>query len=181
MKLFRFNIPVLCMCLFLLPALTSAVEVAPRVTDREIIESLAGIKAKLATHDQRFDAMEVTVNQRFDAVSQRFDDMNKRIDDLSIRISAQTEQMNGIQNTMIVLFGAIISLIIAMFGYIAWDRQTMMQPMRERIETLENTIQRDLDLDHVDGSRMKRLLAALQELSKTDAKLATVLRNFSLL
>jgi len=51
--------------------------------------------------------------------------------------------------------------------------------MRKRIETLEHTIH--LDLDHVDGSRMKRLLAALQELSKTDAKLATVLRNFSLL
>ena len=82
---------------------------------------------------------------------------------------------------MLALFGAIVSLIIAMFAYIAWDRRTMMQPMRERIETLEHSIHRDLDLDHADGSRIKRLLAALQELAKTDAKLETVLRNFSLL
>jgi len=35
---------------------------------------------------------------------------------------------------MIALFGAIVSLIIAMFGYITWDKRTMMQPMRAKMQ-----------------------------------------------
>jgi len=61
MNIFRFNIAALWLLLCLLPTLTSAVEVAPRVTDREIIESLAAIKAQLSAHDTRFDA----IDQRF--------------------------------------------------------------------------------------------------------------------
>jgi len=47
---------------------SAAVETAPRITDREIIESLAELRAGQKVLEQRFDA----VDQRFDAVDQRF-------------------------------------------------------------------------------------------------------------
>lgn len=121
---------------------TLAVDVAPRITDREIIESLAVLK-------------------------QGQSDLNRRFD--------------GLQNTMLVPFGSIITLIIALFGYIAWDRRTAMKPFQERFEHLQQDIIRDLDLQNKDGSLLTRLINALRELAKTDKKVAEILRTFSLM
>ena len=118
MKLSFPAIFILCYLLLFLPGSSLAVESAPKITDREIIESLSEIKAQQRVHDQRFDY----INTRFDNINNRFDDSNNRFTDINARIS-------GLQYTMLALFGAIISLIIALFGYMIWDRRTMMQPM----------------------------------------------------
>ena len=144
-----------------------AVEVAPRISDREIIESLAILKQGQVDLNRRFDEFSRHVDQRFANVDKRFDDINKRLDVL--------------QNTMLVLFGAIITLIVALFGYIAWDRRTALKPLQDRIERIDRDLQRDLELMHQDGSRLTRLVEALRELAKTDPKIAEVLRSFSLL
>ena len=56
-----------------------AVEVVPRISDREIIESLTILKQG-----------QIALNKRFEDVNQRFEDVNSRID--------------GLQNTMLSLF-----------------------------------------------------------------------------
>ena len=89
--------------------------------------------------------------------------------------------MDGLQNTMLALFGAIITLIVALFGYIVWDRRTILKPVVERLDRLERDVVRDLDLQHEEGSRLTRLLKALREHAKNDSKLAEILRSFSLL
>lgn len=138
------------------PVPAPAVEVAPRISDREIIESLAVLK-----HGQ------VDINRRFEDVNRRFDDLNHRID--------------GLRNTILVLFGAIITLIVALFGYIAWDRRTALRPLQDRLELLERDLYRDLELQHEEGSRLTRLIKALRQMAKTDEKIAEVLRSFHLL
>jgi exonuclease VII large subunit len=74
---------VLLMALHAAPV--SAVEVAPRISDREIIESLAelkaGQKALEARMDQRFDAFQRQIDERFGAVDQRFDAFQRRIEE----------------------------------------------------------------------------------------------------
>lgn len=54
----------------------AAVDVAPRISDREIIESLAelkaGQKALEEKMDLRFNAMQEQIDQRFTAIDQRF-------------------------------------------------------------------------------------------------------------
>jgi DNA repair exonuclease SbcCD ATPase subunit len=144
-----------------------AVEVAPRISDREIIEALtelrAGQKALEEKIDLRFEANEV----RFDAIDARFEAMDRRID--------------GLRETMLALFGAMMALIVALFGYIAWDRRTMVKPLQERLDRIERDLARDLELQHEEGSRLTRLVKVLREMAKTDPKLAEVLRNFSLL
>ena len=81
-----------------------AVDVAPRISDREIIEALtelkAGQKALEAKMDQQFEA----VDQRFEAVDQNF---------------------NFLENLLMVVIAGIFGLI----GYIVWDRKTALRPV----------------------------------------------------
>jgi len=62
----------------------AAVDVAPRISDREIIESLADLKAGQksleAKMDLRFNAMQEQIDQRFAAIDQRFATMQEKID-----------------------------------------------------------------------------------------------------
>ena len=155
-------------------ASASAAETAPRISDREIIEALAILKQGQVDINRRLDDLTSHTNQRFDDVNRRFDDVNRRFEDLNHRI-------DGLQNTMLVLFGAIITLIVALFGYIVWDRRTALRPLQDRLERLERDLQRDLELQHEDGSRLTRLVKALREMAKTDENIAEVLRSFSLL
>ena len=108
-------------CLLLLPLLLAtvpgqAVDVAPRITDREIVERLTRLEEGQKNLDKRLSDM-----QAFN--EQRFGDMH---------------------NTMLALYGSLIALVIALFGYIAWDRRTMFKPMIARLERIE----RDLERDH---------------------------------
>jgi hypothetical protein len=140
-----------------------AVDVAPRISDREIIEALTelkvGQKALEAKMDQQFEA----VNQRFEAVNQRFESVDQRF--------------NFLENLLMVVIAGIFGLI----GYIVWDRKTALRPVEERLLKLENELHRDLEIQHEEGSRLTRLVKVLREMAKQDEKLANVLRNFSLL
>ena len=78
----------------LLSTTVQAIEVAPRITDREIIESLAELKAGQKAMDKRFTSLE---------------------------------------NTMLTMFSALIMLIVALFGYIAWDRRTALKPLERKV------------------------------------------------
>ena len=126
-----------------------AVDVAPRISDREIIEALTELKVGQKV-------LKETMDQRFEAVDQRF---------------------NFLENLLMVVIAGIFGLI----GYIVWDRKTALQPVEERLLKLENELHRDLEIQHEEGSRLTRLVKVLREMAKQDEKLASVLRNFSLL
>ncbi|MBT4972577.1 MAG: hypothetical protein HOM84_08550 [Thiotrichales bacterium] len=148
----------------------SAVEVAPRITDREIIETLAEIKGEFKVIDQRFDA----VDQRFDAVDKRFDSVDKRFDAIDQRFAS-------LESTMLTLFSAIIILITGLIGFIIWDRRTALKPLERDMQDIKRTLERDFDMSHPDGSILSRLLDVMRELSKKDHDLAVAMRGSSLL
>ena len=171
---------------------TYAIKVAPRITDREIVEKLTRLEAGQAALNQRID----DVNRRIDDVNRRIDDLdkkfsqriddldkklNQRIDDVNRRIDDLTNTVNNLFVLTITLSGIMATMIAGLFGYIIWDRRTMMKPIQEKVEQLEKDFNRELDLHHDHGSLPVRLIKALRELAKTDEKLATVLRSFSLL
>ncbi len=56
--------------LFLLPMLLSSilvgVEVAPRITDREIVERLTRLEEGQKSLEKRIDALEISLNKRID-------------------------------------------------------------------------------------------------------------------
>ncbi len=182
----------------------SGVEVAPRISDREIIESLAELKAGQKTMNQRFDQMESSIDQRFDqmesSIDQRFDQMGSSIDQrfeqvessIDQRFKSVDQRFVQIQNTMdqrfgqlhgtmVSMFSVLGALIIALFGYMVWDRRTAFKPFAERFNALEKDLIIDLQLRNENGSLLTRLTQALRKLAHDDPQVASVLKSFSLL
>jgi len=145
-----------------------AVEVAPRITDREIVEALTEIKAgqrhlnqRIDDTNRRIDDLDKKLNQRIDdldkKLSQRINDLDKklsqRIDDMGKRMDSLDSRLSNLFNLTLTLFSVTITLIAGLFGYIIWDRRTMMKPVQERLERLEKDIERDLDLRNEHGDQ----------------------------
>jgi hypothetical protein len=91
----------------LLPGVPFAIETAPRLSDREIIESLAEIKAEFKVIHERFEAVEQRMDAEFKRMDQRFERMDRRM------AEGFSEQMN----VTLMLFGSLIMLITALFAY----------------------------------------------------------------
>nr|VFJ66091.1 MAG: hypothetical protein BECKFW1821B_GA0114236_11124 [Candidatus Kentron sp. FW] len=189
------------MCLWY-AQVTAAVEVAPRISDRDIIESLSELKegqkalrAEMAVRftaiEQRFDERFKAVDQRFEAVDQRFESMEKRFDERFEAVDRRFESIDRRFESIERMLGWILNLlsvliigIIGLVGFIIWDRKTVLSPLEKRLTTLETQeekLQHDLEPQHEEGSRLARLVQALRERAKTDQELATALRSHSLL
>jgi len=154
-----------------IPGALLALDPAPDITDREVVEKLAKIEAGQQSLNHRISDLRSEMKSGQEALRSEMksgqEALSKRLDDSN--------------NTMLVLFGSIITLIVALFGYIAWDRRTMMKPVLERVERIEHDVAQSLDLSNIDGSKLSRVINAMRELAKTDEQLATILRSFSLL
>jgi len=196
MNMMRMILFLLAIMLFVSPVMSYAVEVAPRISDREIIESLGKLADGQVNLDKRLDDLNRSIDKRFDdmnrSIDTRFEQVYKRLDDMNRSLDKRFEQVDkrfddinrridGLQNTMLALFGAILSLIVTLFGFIIWDRRTMLRPVVDRLDRLEREVTKDLDLLNEEGSRLTRLVKTLREHAKSDPKLAEILRNFSLL
>ena len=155
----------------LMVSLAGAVDVAPRISDREIIEKLsileAGQRALRFEMKSGQDALRSEMRSGQDALGKRIDDMNTR--------------MVSLEHTMLSLFGAMVALIVALFAYIAWDRRTMLKPVVDRLDILEHEVISDLGLRNAQGSLLSRQLKVLREYAKNDQKLTEILRGLSLL
>ena len=171
---------VMLICSVLLLPNTDAVETAPRITDREIIESLAELKQGQVNLNRRMDDF----NRRFEYIDNRFESIDNRFESIDNRFESIENRFDSLQNLIVALFGSVMALIIALIGYMIWDRKTAQQPLKERISRLEKdheTIDTHLDMQNPSGPVMERVLAAFRKLAETDEKVAAILRSYSLL
>jgi len=159
---------VFIVALLLTTSLTAlAVDVAPRISDREIIEGLAEIKTLRA----EVNALRVEMNARFDAQQK---EMNARFD-------AQQKQIDYIGSLMVAMLVSMFTLFGGLIGFIVWDRRTVLHPMEKRVEAVERETHRRLEEHSVGIADSQQLLKALRDLAKRDGSLAEVLRGFNLL
>lgn len=157
-----------------------AVETAPRISDREIIEGLADLKATQKVILQRFEGVDqrfVAIDKRFEDMNRRFEDVNKRFEQVDKRFEQVDKRLDEMSATNRMFFGFVMSTLLALFGYIVWDRRTLMKPLDKRLLTLE----RELDIGGTEGTKVSRLVKTLRELSQEDEKVAKVLKHFHLL
>ncbi|KPA16602.1 conserved hypothetical protein, membrane [Candidatus Magnetomorum sp. HK-1] len=73
--------------------------------------------------DKRFEAVDKrfeSIDKRFEAIDKRFEAIDKRFDSLEKRIDFLVIQIGQIYNFNL----AIIAAVIALIGYIIWDRKT---------------------------------------------------------
>lgn len=90
------------------------------------------------------------------------------------RFESIESRMDRSDSRMDWQFGTLVSAMFILMGFILWDRRTFLKPFQERVDDL------DMSLSAEKG-RSQNLLAALRELSKTDARVAEVLRTHNLL
>ena len=107
-----------------LPVSILAVEVAPRISDREIIEKLAGLEAGQTVLNQRITDLREEMKSGQDALRS---EMNHRFEALE-------GQYERIWNLILVVLAGIMGLI----GFIIWDRKTASQPLEKKIIELDS-------------------------------------------
>ncbi|GAB6067339.1 hypothetical protein JCM13664_06570 [Methylothermus subterraneus] len=135
--------------LLAVPLAAQAVEVAPRISDREIIEALAELKAgqkaladkiadlqtqmdrrfaaleaqmeqRFAVVDQRFAALEVQMEQRFAVVDQRFAAVDQRFAAVEQRFTAVDQRFDGLEKRLDFIQNLLLALIAGVFGLIGF-------------------------------------------------------------
>nr|VFJ43978.1 MAG: hypothetical protein BECKDK2373C_GA0170839_10072 [Candidatus Kentron sp. DK]VFJ57160.1 MAG: hypothetical protein BECKDK2373B_GA0170837_10641 [Candidatus Kentron sp. DK] len=162
-----------------------AVEVAPRISDREIIERLTRleegqqsmrrqIEQRFSSMEQRMDAMQKQTEQRMDAMQkqteQRMDAMQKQTEQ---RFLSVEKRMDAQWNLTLALIMAIIGLV----GFVVWDRKTALKPLERRFGRIADELERDLGVTSTEGSRLTRLIAALREIAPDDPRLSERIRD----
>lgn len=95
-----------------IPTLAPAIETAPRISDREIVERLTKVETKL-------DGVE---NQ----IKQLREDMNAQFN----RIDSQFNRLSAI----------FTALVVAVIGFAIWDRRTMIRPFETKVKKIEDDI-----------------------------------------
>jgi len=105
--------------IFFLQSAALAVEVAPRITDREIVERLTRLEEGQKALNKRIDDLRSEMNSRFDAVDGRFGAINGRFDTLQWTL------------------GIFITIALIILGFVLrlqWQlskRQTQMETVLE--------------------------------------------------
>ncbi len=112
---------------------THAIEVAPRISDREIVESLAELKSgqehlnqRFEQVDQRFEAMEKTIDARFEAMDRN----------INARFQSFEKRFSFLENLMMILIVGVFGLI----GFVVWDRKTALRPLEKKLDKLEQDL-----------------------------------------
>ncbi len=117
--------------------------------------------------NKKIDTLRADTNRRLEEF--RFD-TNKRIDELR---SDTNKHLEFIQNLLIAMLGAFVSIVVITIGFALWDRRTMIRPFEDKVKIIEDDITKD-------KKKLQKLLEALKEYAQKDPRLAEILRSFSL-
>jgi uncharacterized membrane-anchored protein YhcB (DUF1043 family) len=122
------------MAILLVPMVAVAVENAPRITDREIVERLTRLEE----------------GQK--ALNGRIDDVNKRMDDFRAEMNGRFEAMDKRFDTLQWMLGLFITISLVIFGFVLrmqWQmqrRQTVLEATlnahKDELAFLKNLIER---------------------------------------
>jgi chaperonin cofactor prefoldin len=152
MKKVLFNILILLLFTFCSLSAALALEVAPRISDREIVERLSRLEegqkrlesriddlrsemiSRFESVDKRFDA----IDKRFDAINKRFDAINKRFDAIDKRFDDLRADMNSRFDLITWIFGIFVTVSLVMLGFVIrmqWQMQRRQTQMETSLET----------------------------------------------
>ncbi|MBF0202295.1 MAG: hypothetical protein HQK66_13490 [Desulfamplus sp.] len=141
-------------------------ETSPRISDREIVESLAEIKEgqralnkriddlissmdrrfqeMSRSFDKRLEDMSRSSDKRFEAMDRRFEEMNnsfdKRLEEMNRssdkRFEAMDRRFEEMHSTMLTLYTSTMALVIALIGYLIWDRRSVHKPLKRKVDMI---------------------------------------------
>ena len=148
-----------------------AVEAAPALTDREIVERLTRLEEGLQGVRDAIQQLRADIQQLRADMQHLREDMNRQ--NQQLREDMDKQFARQFRLTLAVL-GAFTALVVAIIGFALWDRRTMIRPFERTVRSLEE----DLSTNR---QRVEALLAALRSVSQRDPEVANVLKQFNLL
>lgn len=129
-------IVIFCMVLLFSTATSHAIEKAERISDREIIESLAELKAGQKAIEKRFDDLNSSMNRRFDdmntSVNNRFNDMNNSVNNRFNDVMGLLQILTG---AMLIVGGGILGWLI-----VIWRKLVKVEERQSKFETQDDEI-----------------------------------------
>jgi len=114
---------------WLSPLLASAVQVAPRITDREIVERLT-----------RLEEGQKALNKRIDGLERS---LNKRIDDLRVEMNDRFTAMDKRFDTLQWMLGLFITISLVILGFVL-RMQWQMQKRQTSLEAMLRAHEKEL-------------------------------------
>ncbi|MFH1859436.1 MAG: hypothetical protein ABH870_00220, partial [bacterium] len=114
-------------------SISPSIVAAQDVSNREIINEITDLKIQVGK-------LETKMEEALKSVDSRMDDMNKRIDDMNNRMSDMNNRMGDMNNRMGDMMGlmhVILAGMIALIGFILWDRRTAIAPVVRQAKELE--------------------------------------------
>ena len=106
-----------------------AVDVAPRISDREIVERLARLEEGQKTLNKRIDDLRSEMNDRFAIVDKRIDDLRS--------------EMNGRFDTLQWTLGLFITIALVILGFVLrlqWQMARRQTQMETALETQKDEL-----------------------------------------
>lgn len=146
--------------LFALSSNLHAVEKAERISDREIIESLAELKAGQKGLEGSIIGLE-----------KRMDRLEKRMDNLENKLEAVSGDLKGF---MMWGFGIIIAGMFSLVGFVLWDRRTAVAPVARALK------EKEAEIDEL-KKKERAIEGVLKDYAAGDQRLAALMRSRGLM
>ena len=137
-----------------------AVEAAPALTEREMVERLTRLEEGQSAIRAEMGQLRAAMDKQG---GQRREDMHRLREDINV-------QFDRLHQLLLGLLGTFTALVMATISFALWDRRTRLRPVEGRVASLEAG----------NRPRTAALLDALRALSQRDPELAAVLKNFNL-
>ena len=127
-------------------------------------------RARMIRTETRLEAVEKRMEEGFTQMDKRFEQVDKRFEQVDKRFDDHLSYIGY----MIGLFGTICAVII---GFTLWDRRTMVRPFETKVNEIDAEL---LKLKNNKNTQLK-IVSVLRDLSKTDNRLAEILKSHKLL
>lgn len=137
-----------------------AIETAPHISDREIVERLTRLEEGQGSLRGEMKQFREDMNKQFERIDTQFNMMDKQFDRLV--------------NIMLAIIGVFASMCGGTIWFALWDRRSMIRPFENKVEKIEEDIAEN-------RNKLHTLIETFKTLSKTDEKVATILKKFNLL
>jgi len=113
---------------------------------RIIKENNKNVENQIKTMKVDLENQIKATNERIDDMNNRIDDMNNRINDMNNRINDVNKRINDTNNRIDILSNYVLgvfSSLIAVIGFIYWDRRTVISKAKDEVEEKMNNRYKD--------------------------------------
>ena len=110
--------------------------------------------------EQNLDAIKSEMKARFESVNSRFESINTRFESINTRFESMDKRFDQLFNFLWAIIGIFSTMMLSVFGFAFWDRKLSLAPVKREEEKIKTV---------------------LRELSKSQPKLAEIMRQAGML